>query len=204
MASASKLALAAALGLLWLAPASAYVRQNGTGPQGTQGAQGDAGAKGDAGNPGPVGPAGPSGQTGPAGPSGQTGAKGDPGATGSQGAQGLTGQTGATGPTGPQGATGPTGATGPAGTPRRVERYTAPTDGGGLATFTWAACSASPDVQVIPTWVGAQYVGGGVTAQTLSGATVQGMTSRATLLLSTGPFQAAPSGTPITVRVICN
>jgi hypothetical protein len=58
-------------------------------------------------------------------------------------------------------------------------------------------------VQVIPSWVGGQYVGGGVTVQTLSGATVQGMISRATLLLTTGPFQAAPAGTSLTVRVIC-
>jgi hypothetical protein len=57
---------------------------------------------------------------------------------------------------------------------------------------------------VIPAWSGQQYVGGGVTAQSLSGATVQGMISRATLLLSAGPFQVAPAGTNLTVRIICN
>lgn len=98
---------------------------------------------------------------------------------------------------------GATGAVGPAGTPRRVERYTATTDASGLATFTFPACAATPDVQVITGWFAQQFVGGGVTAQTLSSATVQGMISRGTLLLTSGPFQAAPAGTSITVRVIC-
>lgn len=62
---------------------------------------------------------------------------------------------------------------------------------------------AAADIQVIPSWVGQQYVGGGVTAQTLSSATVQGMVSRGSLLLSAGPFQAAGSGTALTIRVIC-
>lgn len=196
MASASRALLPAVLlGLLFCGSADAALRSAGygiqgekgeagsTGPAGPQGQQGPSGPSGPAGAVGPAGAAGPVGATGPVGPSG---AKGDQGPAGSQGAQGLKGDAG------------------PAGTPRRVERYTATTDGGGIATFTWAACAAAPDVQVIPTWAGAQYVGGGVTAQTLSGATVQGMTSRATLLLSTGPFQTAPSGTAITVRVICN
>ncbi|KMO30710.1 hypothetical protein VQ02_27490 [Methylobacterium variabile] len=70
-------------------------------------------------------------------------------------------------------------------------------------TYSFPACSATPDIQVIPSWIGQQYVGGGVTAQTLSTATVQGMVSRGTLLLTTGPFAAAGSGVAITIRVIC-
>lgn len=44
---------------------------------------------------------------------------------------------------------------------------------------------------------------GGVTAQTLSGATVAVKRSKGTLLLAAGPFEPAPS-TAVTVRVICN
>lgn len=44
---------------------------------------------------------------------------------------------------------------------------------------------------------------GGVTSQTLSGATVAAKRSRGTLLLTAGPYEPAPS-TPITIRVICN
>jgi hypothetical protein len=44
---------------------------------------------------------------------------------------------------------------------------------------------------------------GGVTAQTLSGATVAVKRSRGTLLLTAGPFEPAPS-TAVTIRVICN
>ncbi|WP_227441005.1 MULTISPECIES: hypothetical protein [unclassified Methylobacterium] len=44
---------------------------------------------------------------------------------------------------------------------------------------------------------------GGVTAQTLSGATVAVKRSKGTLLLTDGPFEPAPS-TPVTIRVICN
>lgn len=140
------------------------------------------------------------GPQGPAGPQGVQGSKGDVGPAGAQGPKGDTGATGAQGVAGPAGATG---ATGPAGTPRRVERYTANTGAGGIASFTFPACPAVPDVQVIPGWSGEQYVGGGVTAQTLSTATVQGMVSRGTLLLTTGPFTAAGSGVPITIRIIC-
>lgn len=47
-------------------------------------------------------------------------------------------------------------------------------------------------------------IAGGVTAQTLTGCTVLGKVSRATLLLSLGPFQTAPAGVSITVRAIGN
>ena len=62
---------------------------------------------------------------------------------------------------------------------------------------------------MIPTWAGDQVIFGGVTGQTLSGATVLAKRSRGTLALSTGPFETAtPNLTqptiPVTVRVICN
>ncbi|BDL40927.1 hypothetical protein [Methylorubrum sp. GM97] len=62
---------------------------------------------------------------------------------------------------------------------------------------------------MIPTWAGDQVIFGGVTAQTLSGATVLAKRSRGTLLLNSGPFETAvPNLTqptiPVTVRVICN
>lgn len=180
----------------------------GIGPAGPAGPVGPTGSAGIAGPTGATGPAGPAGVQGPAGPKGDTGAqglKGDTGATGLTGPQGPKGDTGATGATGQQGPKGDTGATGPAGTPKRVERYTATTDANGVARFTYSlAFTTLPDVQVIPGWLSGQYVGGGATAETLTGCTVQGMISRATLLLSAGPFQTAGAGVPITIRVIGN
>jgi hypothetical protein len=58
-------------------------------------------------------------------------------------------------------------------------------------------------VDIIHGWVGDQMTGGGVTSQTLSGATVLVKRSRGTLLLTSGPFETAPS-TALTIRVICN
>lgn len=76
--------------------------------------------------------------TGPQGPAGPTGSTG---ATGSQGIQGVAGATGATGSTGPTGATG---ATGPSGISLRIDRYSATTNGSGVATFSWSAFAATP------------------------------------------------------------
>lgn len=104
------------------------------------------------------------------------------------------------------GATGPQGSVGPAGAPKRVERYTATSSTSltaPVATFTWPACSSAPDVDIIPTWSGNQMIVGGVTAQTLSGATVAVKRSKPTLLLTDGPFEPAPS-TAVTIRLICN
>jgi hypothetical protein len=84
-----------------------------------------------------------------------------------------------------------------------VERYTATSNASGVATYTWPACAATPDVDVILGWAGTQMISGGVTAQTLTGATVAVMRSRGTLALSSGPFEAAPN-TALTIRVICN
>ncbi|GAA0278327.1 hypothetical protein [Methylorubrum aminovorans] len=62
---------------------------------------------------------------------------------------------------------------------------------------------------MIPGWIGDTIIIGGVTSQTLSGATVLAKRSRGTLALSSGPFETAtPNLTmatiPVTVRVICN
>lgn len=143
------------------------------------------------GSPG-MGPAGPSGSVGPAGP------KGD---------QGLQGPAGATGPVGPSGAAGATGAQGSAGAPKRVERYTATANASGVATFSWMACPATPDVDVIVGWatIGGltQMVTGAITTQTLSSATAAVRVSQGTVAVAASPFAQAPQGTSLTVRVIC-
>jgi len=167
------------------------------GPTGPAGAKGATGPKGDAGAAGSTGPAG---ATGPKGDTGSTGA------TGPAGAKGDTGTTGATGPAGPPGATGPTGAKGdtgaqgPAGTPTRIETYTATSNASGLATFTFPAFTEILDIRIKPTWIADQYVGGGVTAQTLTGCTVLVKRSRGTLLLTSGPFETGPT-TPVTIVI---
>lgn len=107
---------------------------------------------------------------------------------------------------GPQG---PVGATGAAGVPKRVERYTANANAQGVATYSWPACTSPADVDVIPSWIGDTIIIGGVTSQTLSGATVSAKRSRGTLALSSGPFETATPNLaqpaiPVTVRVICN
>lgn len=179
-------------------------RTGPVGPQGEPGSKGDAGnagAKGDKGDAG-VGVPGSKGDTGSAGPKGDTGIQGPQGERGVAGPQGATG----VGTVGPQGVPGPSGAVGPAGAPKRVERYTATSSASltaPVATFTWTACTSTPDVDIIPTWSGDQMIVGGVTTQTLSGATVAVKRSKGTLLLAAGPFEPAPS-TPVTIRVICN
>lgn len=62
---------------------------------------------------------------------------------------------------------------------------------------------------MIPTWIGDTIILGGVTAQTLSSATVLAKRSRGTLLLTAGPFETAVPNAlmptvSVTVRVICN
>lgn len=168
-----------------------------TGPVGPQGEPGAKGDRGDAGQKGEAGVAGAPGAQGPggvAGPSGSIGPKGD---------------VGPVGPAGQQGGVGAQGPVGPAGAPKRVERYTANANASGIVTYSWPTCAAPADVDIIPTWIGDTQIMGGVTAQTLSGATVLAKRSRATLLLSAGPFETAiPNAlmptVPVTVRVICN
>jgi hypothetical protein len=78
----------------------------------------------------------------------------------------------------------------------------------GVATFVWPICATAPDVEAILGWSGDQIIAGGVTSQSLSGATVLVKRSRGTLLLNSGPFETAGSTATqplnITVRVICN
>ena len=139
------------------------------------------GAKGDAGS------AGAKGETG------ATGARGSDGVPGPQGVQGPAGIQGPAGSNGLPGATGPQGLKGDTGAPKRVERYTATSSASltaPVATFTWPACTSTPDVDIIPTWSGDQMIVGGVTAQTLSGAAVAVKRSKGTLLLGRRPLPA--------------
>lgn len=178
------------------------------GPAGPKGDTGAAGAKGDT---GAQGPAGATGAPGAKGDTGAQGPKGDAGATGAQGPIGLTGATGATGPAGPTGAMGPTGATGatgPAGKDGagiRVERFTGTTNASGVAAITFSPVFAkAPNINVIESWSGEQMITGAVVAgtATATGCQVQVMISRATLLLSAGPFTKAGSGVSITVEAL--
>lgn len=88
--------------------------------------------------------------------------------------------------------------------PLRVERYTANTDASGVASFAFPEFAQAPDIDVVQTWIGTQMVQGGVVSQTFTGCKVQGMVSRGTLLLTSGPFQTAGGGIPITIRVMGN
>lgn len=172
-----------------------------TGDQGATGQTGSQGAQGPKGNAGDAGPQGAAGPAGPAGPKGDTGAIGATGAVGAIGSQGPKGDTGATGS---QGLKGDTGA---AGTPKRVDRFTSVTNASGIAAVVFSpAFSVIPDIDVIEAWSGEQMITGAVVAGTASttGCQVQVMLSRATLLLSTGPFQKAGSGVSVTVRAIGN
>lgn len=155
-----------------------------------------------------TGSKGPKGDTGVQGPQGVPGPKGDIGALGPQGipgVQGLKGLDGATGPQGPKGDTGSQGPKGDAGTPKRVERFSGTTNASGVASITFSpAFTSIPDVDVIEAWSGERMISGATLTVTTTGCTVQVMTSRATLLLSSGPFVAAGSGQSITVRAIGN
>lgn len=168
------------------------------------GQKGDTGAQGPIGQTGAQGPQGPKGNTGDAGLQGATGpagAKGDAGATGSTGSQGAKGDTGVAGLQGPKGDTGAPGA------PKRVDRFTGVTNGSGIATVVFSpSFNTMPDIDVIEAWSGDQMITGAVIAGSASalGCQVQVMLSRATLLLSTGPFQKAGTGISVTVRAIGN
>lgn len=142
---------------------------------------------------------GGAGARGRPGKDGLDGAPGKDGLPGKDGAPGLPGRDGASGK---DGAPGTNGKDGPAGLPKRVERYTAVTNASGIATFTWPAFTAPPDVDVIPTWLGDQMITGGVTTQTLSGATVAVKRSRGTLLATNSAFETPGAGVSVIVRVI--
>lgn len=89
---------------------------------------------------------------------------------------------------------------GPAGTPTRIETYTATSNSSSIATFTFPAFAEILDIRIKPTWANDQYIGGGVTSQTLTGCTVLVKRSRGTLLLTASAFENAPS-TAVTIVV---
>lgn len=195
--------------------------QGETGPRGLTGTNGDTGPQGlpgpagPQGNPGNTGPQGPKGDTGAIGPAGPEGAQGLPGPQGSMGAKGDTGDRGPAGPqgvkgdtgaTGPQGVKGDTGPAGPAGTNSVVEVITGTVTTAGTAvplTFT-KTYSAPPAVIPIPQWSGQQMVTGGASSITKTGCNFTAMQSRASLLLSSGPFENAAAGVTFRVLVIGN
>lgn len=166
--------------------AGAQTIKGDTGPAGPAGPAGAPGAKGDTGATGPAGPTGPTGVQGP---------KGDTGAVGATGAQGPKGDTGAAGAIG---------ATGPAGAPKRVETYTATSNASGVGTVTFSPAFTSPPTIIErQTWVGGQMVSPAATTVTTTTCTLTVMRSKATLLLTAGPFEVAPS-TPFTIVAIGN
>lgn len=127
------------------------------------------------------------------GPKGDKGDKGDPGLS-VKGDKGDKGDPGV-------------GTPGPTGAPKRIERFSGVTNSSGIATIVFSpAFEATPDVDVVQGWIGDQEVGGGVVAGTLTktGCNVLVKISRPTLLLSSGPFQTAGAGVPVTVRAIGN
>jgi hypothetical protein len=136
-----------------------------------------------------------------AGPAGEPGPQGPQGDIGPAGSRGATGAKGDAGPQGIQGTVGPAGPKGDPGTPLRVEPYTVTSNASGVATFTFSpAFTVINDISVKTGWVNDQQVGGGVTSQTLTGATVLVKRSRGALLLTTGPFETAPN-TPVSIVV---
>lgn len=85
----------------------------------------------------------------------------------------------------------------------RIEKYTGTCDANGQVTISFSpAFKVTPLAFIIEGWSGAQMICGAVTSTAVGSCVVQGMVSRATLLLSAGPFTTAPSGTVVTVAVI--
>lgn len=174
--------------------------------------------KGDKGNDGLQGPKGQDGSTGPVGP------------TGAQGATGPTGNTGATGPantlsigTVSTAAAGSNAAATITGTsPTQVLNLTIPRGNAGTNSVTEVVTgtvvtagtavaltftktySVPPTVIPIPQWNGAQMVTGGASGVTTTGCNFLAMQSRATLLLSAGPFENAAAGVVFKALVIGN
>lgn len=153
----------------------------------------------------PAAQKGDKGDRGNAGPQGDTGAAGSVGATGAVGPKGDVGSQGAVGAVGAKGDTGAVGATGAVGTPKRVERYTTTTNASSIAAFTFSpAFTAVPDVDFITGWIGDQEVGGAISSVSLTGCTATAKMSRATLLLSAGPYQPAGAGVSVTIKATGN
>jgi hypothetical protein len=101
------------------------------------------------------------------------------------------GATGADGATGVAGATGATGAKGADGTPRRVDLYTA---AAGAFVFP-TPYTAPPIIVPLPGWSAQQMIIASASAITTTGCTIAVTRSKGTLLLASGPFEAAPAGT---------
>jgi hypothetical protein len=195
MASASRLALAAALGLLWLAPASAGVRSVGYGPAGPAGQQGTQGNAGPTGQPGQTGPAG---SVGPAGPAGQAGT------------------AGVAGPAGPVGATGPAGASAPvygasgliSGAKEWVGTATTDANGNWTADISKAGCTAAP-LSVQPQPVSADQTAASTlwaNVVTRSSTALTGSVTKpnAITLLGLLPNAKVGAGVVVLLDVICN
>lgn len=151
------------------------------------------GDKGDKGDPG-VGIKGDKGDPG-ASVKGDKGDKGDPGTPGTKGDKGDKGDPGV----GIKGDKGDTGAT------ERVVELSAVTGTGGIATFTFSPAFTtinailvkdSWDTVVMQLTTGVEIAG----TRSVFGVKIQGIQSRATLLLSAGPFEVLPAGK--TVRIV--
>jgi hypothetical protein len=199
MASASRFALAAALGLLCLAPASAGVRSVGYGPAGQPGAQGNAGPTG------PAGQAGATGAVGPAGPAGQAGTAG------------ATGQTGPAGAAGPAGSAAPVyGASGLiSGAKFWVGTATTDANGNWSADIIKAGCTAAP-LSVQPQAVSADQTAASTlwanvvtrSATALTGSVTKPNNATISLLglasLTIVPNAKAGAGIIVLLDVVCN
>lgn len=214
-------------------PAGPQGPKGDTGPTGLTGAKGATGDTGPVGATGPSGPKGDTGAAGPTGPKGDAGPQGEQGPQGVVGVKGDTGATGPKGDTGATGSAGPanslsvgTVASGtiaaasitgtaptqtlnltlPRGTNSVTEVVTGTVVTAGTAvalTFT-KTYSAPPIVIPIPQWIGTQMVTGGASSVTATGCNFLAMQSRATLLLSAGPFENAAAGVTFKVLVIGN
>jgi len=201
-----------------------------TGPKGTTGDAGPAGAKGATGDTGPVGPKGSTGDTGPAGPTGPTGPKGDVGSTGPVGPKGDAGPTGNTGPantlsvgtvtTGAAGSNAAATITGTA--PAQTLNLTIPrgntgvgavsetvngtvvTAGTAVAVTFAKTYSAVPNVVPVITGDVNTIVIPIIGTITQTGCSVVVARTRGTLLLTTGPIEAAPAATAFRIVVTGN
>lgn len=82
--------------------------------------------------------------------------------------------------------------------------FSGTTDANGVATITFTGITSVGYVDVIDAWASSQMITGAVVAGsvTTTGCKVQVMRSRATLLLSQGPFETVPAGVSISVRVV--
>lgn len=112
------------------------------------------------------------------------------GVPGKDGAAGLPGKDGAAGLPGRDGTAGADGAAGAPGTPKRVEIYASTT--AGKVVFS-TAFATIPVVIPNPINVGGQLVIAMPLNVTKTGCDVTVMRSRATLVLSTGPFEVVTS-----------